>query len=138
VARDADGEHESWKIKLLIFVRATSRSVNVKTFNDDMQELQVIESKRNAIRKGLAFELLNAQDAVLCSYFVQRAEARGDCQVQVGNGTEVGHLQSQPYLSERADKSGGEEKIEKVVIQGLINPESRTCDGNLSRAPDPV
>jgi hypothetical protein len=48
------------------------------------------------------------------------------------------HLQSQPCLSERADKSGGEEKMENVVIQGLANPESRTCDGNLSRTPDPV
>jgi hypothetical protein len=35
-------------------------------------------------------------------------------------------------LSERANKSGGEEKMEKVVIQGLANPESGTCDGNLS------
>jgi hypothetical protein len=33
-------------------------------------------------------------------------------------------LQSQPCLSERANKSGGEEKMEKVVIQGLANPES--------------
>ena len=63
--------------------------LNGKTFNDNMQELQVIESKRNAIRKGLAFELLNAQDAALCSYFAQSAEARGDRQVQVGNGTET-------------------------------------------------
>jgi hypothetical protein len=89
VARDADGENEGWKIKLLIFVEGTSGSVNVKTFNDNMQELQVIESKKNAIRKGLAFELLNAQDAVLCSYFAQRAEARGDRQVQAGNGSET-------------------------------------------------
>ncbi len=43
--------------------------MNVKTFNDNLKELQVIESKWNAIRKGLAFELLSAQDAVLCSYF---------------------------------------------------------------------
>jgi len=56
--------------------------VNVKTFNDNLKELQVIESKWNAIRKGFAFELLSAQDAVLCSYFAQRAEARGDRQVQ--------------------------------------------------------
>jgi hypothetical protein len=28
-----------------------------------MKELQVMESKRNAIRKGLAFELFNAQDS---------------------------------------------------------------------------
>ena len=89
MATDADDENEGWKIKLLIFVRGTGRSVNVKTFNENMQELQVIESKRNAIRKGLAFELLNAQDAVLCLYFAQRAEARGDRQVHVGNGTET-------------------------------------------------
>jgi hypothetical protein len=61
----------------------------VKTFNDNTRELQVIESKRNAIRKGLAFELLNVQDAVLSSFFAQRAEARSDRQVQVGNGTET-------------------------------------------------
>jgi hypothetical protein len=71
----ADDENEGWKIKLLIFVGGTSGSVNVKTFNDNLQELQVIESKWNAIRKGLAFELLKTQDAVLCSYFAQRAEA---------------------------------------------------------------
>ena len=50
-------------------------------YNDNIQELKVIESKRNTIRKGLAFELFNAQDAVLCSYFAQRAEARGDRQI---------------------------------------------------------
>ena len=63
--------------------------MNVKTFNDNMNELHVIESKRNAIKKGFAFELLNAQAAVLCSYFAQRADAWGDRQVQVGNGNEV-------------------------------------------------
>ena len=65
MARDADDENKGWKIKLLIFVVRISGSVNVKTFNDNMQDLQVIESKRNAIRKGLAFELLNAHDEVL-------------------------------------------------------------------------
>jgi hypothetical protein len=57
----------------------------------------------------------------------------------LGEGRTKVHLQSQPCLSERADKRKGEEKMEeKVVIQGLANPESRTCDGNLSRTPDPV
>ena len=45
--------------------------VHVKTFNDNLKELQVIESKRNAIGKGLVYELLNAQEPVLCS-FVRR------------------------------------------------------------------
>jgi hypothetical protein len=51
VARDADGENEGWKIRLIIFVGGTSGSVNLKTFNDNMEELQVMESKRNAIQK---------------------------------------------------------------------------------------
>ena len=71
MAEDADGgEIKGWKIKLVIFVGGTCGSVNVKRFNNNMNELHVIESvesKRNTIRKGLAFELMNAQDAVLCS-----------------------------------------------------------------------
>ena len=52
-------------MKLIIFVGGTCGSVNVQTFNDNLEELHVIESKRNAIRKGLVYELLNAQDMVL-------------------------------------------------------------------------
>jgi hypothetical protein len=106
VARDADDENEGWKIKLLIFVGGTSGSVNVKTFNDNLTELQAIESNWNAIRKCLAFELLNAQDAVQCSYFAQRAEARGDRQVQVGDGIVtfqgLGNFKCQTYLRDEA------------------------------------
>jgi hypothetical protein len=54
--------------------------VNLQIFNDNLKELQVLESKRNAIRKGLVYELLNAQDTVLCSYFAQRSGERSDCQ----------------------------------------------------------
>ena len=61
----------------------------MKTFNDNMNELHIIESKRNAIRKGLVFELLNAQDTVLCSYFAQRSGERSDRQVQEGNGNDI-------------------------------------------------
>ena len=56
--------------------------MNVKSFNDNMNELHVIELKRNAIRKGFAFELLNAQDAVLCSYFAKRSGERNERQMQ--------------------------------------------------------
>jgi hypothetical protein len=65
---------------LIIFVGGTNGSVNVQIFNDNLKELQVLESKRNAIRKCLVYELLNAQDTVLCSYFVQRSGERSDCQ----------------------------------------------------------
>ena len=80
VAGEAGGENEGWKIELIIFVGGTSGSVNVQTFNDNLKALQVLESKRNAIRKGLVYELLNAQDTVLCSYFVQRSGEKSDCQ----------------------------------------------------------
>ncbi len=58
----------------------TSGSVHVQTFNDNLEDLHVIESKRNAIRKGLVYEMLNAQDTVLCWYFAQRSGERSECQ----------------------------------------------------------
>ena len=60
VAGEAEGENGGWKIKLIIFVGGTSGSVDVQIFSDNLKELQVLESKRNAIRKGLVYELLNA------------------------------------------------------------------------------
>ena len=50
---------------MIIFVGGTNGSVNVQIFNDNLKELQVLESKRNTIRKGLVHELPNAQDTVL-------------------------------------------------------------------------
>jgi hypothetical protein len=75
VSGDAEGENGGWKIKLIVFVGGTSGSVNgstcapheKQTFNDNLKEIHVIESKRNAIRKGLVYGLLNAQDTVLRS-----------------------------------------------------------------------
>ena len=58
--------------------------MHAQTLNDSLSELQVIESKRNAIRKGLVYELLNAQDKVLCSYFAQRSGERNEWQNQGG------------------------------------------------------
>ena len=56
----------------------TCESVHVQTFNNNLKELGVVESQRNAIRKGFVHELLNAQDTVLCSYFAQRSGAKVD------------------------------------------------------------
>jgi hypothetical protein len=59
VAKDAQGENGGWKIKLIVFVGGTGRSVNVKSFNDNMNELHVIESKRNFMslsRRGMQSE----------------------------------------------------------------------------------
>jgi hypothetical protein len=51
---------------------------NIDTFNNNLKELVVIESKRSTIRKGFVHELLNVQDTVLCSYFAQRSGAKGE------------------------------------------------------------
>ncbi len=74
---------------MIIFVGGTNGSVNVQIFNDNLKELQVLESKRNAIRKGLVYELLNAQDTLLYSYFAQRSGERSDCQNLGGTVDEV-------------------------------------------------
>ena len=56
----------------------TCGSVHAQTFNNNLKELGVVESKRNTVLKGLVHELLNAQDTVLCSYFAQRSGERGE------------------------------------------------------------
>ena len=67
----------------------TGSSVHALALNDNLKELQDIESKRNAIRKGLAYELLNALDTVLFSYFAQRSGERNEWQNQGGAAEEV-------------------------------------------------
>ena len=89
VAEEATGENKGWKIKLIIFVGGTCGSVHTQTFNNNLKELGVVESKRNSIRKGLVYELLNAQDTVLCSYFAQRSGERGTSWRGAGNVEEV-------------------------------------------------
>jgi hypothetical protein len=77
-------DHMGWKIKLIIFVEGTCGSVHTQTFNNNLKELGVVESKRNIIRKGLVHELLNAQDTVLCSCFAQRSGERDASRSETG------------------------------------------------------
>ena len=51
--------------------------------------MEVIESKKNAIKKTLVYELLIAQDTVLCSYFAQRSGERNEWQNQGSVAEEV-------------------------------------------------
>ena len=60
VAGEAEGESAGWKVKLIIFVGGTYGSVHVQTFNNNLKELGVVESKRSTIRKGFVHELRNA------------------------------------------------------------------------------
>ena len=85
----ADGESGGWKIKLIVFVGGTCGSVHAQTFNNNLKELGAVESKRNTVRKGLVYELLNAQDTVLCSYFAQRVGTKNDGCGQKSEGEEI-------------------------------------------------
>ena len=71
------------------FVEETSLRWQPASAGSDPQDLQVIESKRNAIRKGLVYEMLNAQDTVFCSHFARRSVERNERQNQGGVVEEV-------------------------------------------------
>ena len=60
VAKKAEGESAGWTVKLIIFVGGTCGFVHVQTFNSNLKELGVVESKRNALRRRFVHELLNA------------------------------------------------------------------------------
>ena len=111
VAKGAKGENAGWTIKLIIFVGGTCGSVHVQTFNNNMRELGVVESKRNTIRRGFVHELLNAQDTVLCSYFAQRMGTRSDGWDRKGNGDEIfqGLERFERQLGESSGKERGQE-----------------------------
>ena len=50
--------------------------LNAMALSKNLKELQVLGSKHDTIRKGLVYELLSAQDKVLCSYHAQRGGQR--------------------------------------------------------------
>ena len=89
VAKEAERESAGWTVKLIIFVGGTCGSVHVQTFNSNLKELGLVESKRNTIRRGFVHELLNAQDTVLCSYFAQRMGTKNDGCGQKSEGEEI-------------------------------------------------
>jgi len=62
----------TWNAKLITFVGGTCGSVNETAFRNNLKELQVLGRMHDIIRKGLVYELLSAQDKVLCSYYAQR------------------------------------------------------------------
>ena len=53
----------------LIFVGGTSGPVHVMTFNDNLKEHEVTESKRNAIRKGLVYVDQTTKNGPWTRYF---------------------------------------------------------------------
>jgi len=66
----------TWNAKLITFVGGTCGSVNEMALRKTLKELQVLGRMHDTIRKGLVYELLSAQDKVLCSYYAQRGGQR--------------------------------------------------------------
>ena len=109
VAGEAEGEIRGWKIKLIIFVGGTCGSVHTQTFNNNLKELGVVESKRNIIQKGLVHELLDAQDTVLSSYFVQRSGERDASRSEIGMWKKLSRA-GQFHLKFGVRRRGGQRK----------------------------
>ena len=112
MAGEADGEYGGWKIELIVFVGGTGGSVHAQSFNYSLKELEVVESKRNTIRKGLVPELLNTQDTVLCSYFAQRSGERVRVVAEKYSGGAELRTESceQSQVSKVTQKKGGSKR----------------------------
>jgi hypothetical protein len=64
--------NQGWTAKQITFVEGTCGSVNVTSFEENLQELQVLESKRGKMRAELARKLLEAHDTVYRRYYVAK------------------------------------------------------------------
>ena len=66
-------EGGEWRVTLVVFVGGMPRCgpVEENVFNANMELMGVIENERNVIRKRHVWKLLEEQDRVLRSYYVQ-------------------------------------------------------------------
>ena len=60
---------QGWKAKQISFVSGTCGLVNVTSFEANLKELQVLESKWGKMRAELARKLLEEQDTVFRRYY---------------------------------------------------------------------
>ena len=89
----AVGQVKTWKVKQIVFVGGTCGSIHVESFNGNMKALGVLESKWDPIRKKLVRRLLEEQDKVLRSYFVQTGGTRkGEDRSNCKGREQVGHV----------------------------------------------
>ena len=61
-------EGQGWTAKQITFVGGTCGSVNVTSFEENLKELQILESKWGKMRADLARKLLEEQDTVFRRY----------------------------------------------------------------------
>ena len=69
---------------MIIFVGGTNGSMHVKTFNDNLKEHEVTESKRNAIRKGLVYVQLMRKTQLYAR--IWRREIESEVTMNTKNG----------------------------------------------------
>ena len=62
-------QDQGWTAKQITFVGGTCESVNVTSFEENLKELQVLESKWGKMRADLARKLLEEQDTVFRRYY---------------------------------------------------------------------
>ena len=62
-------QNQGWTAKQITFVGGTCGSVNVTSFEENLKELQVLESKWGKMRADLARKLLEEQDTVFRRYY---------------------------------------------------------------------
>ena len=60
---------QGWTAKQITFVKDTCGLVNVTSFEENLKELQVLESTRGKMRADLARKLLEEQDSVFRQYY---------------------------------------------------------------------
>ena len=60
---------QGWTAKQIMFVGGTCGSVNVTSFEENLKERQVLESKWGKMRADLARKLLEEQDTVFRRYY---------------------------------------------------------------------
>ena len=62
-------QDQGWTAKQITFVGGTRGSVNVTSFEENLKELQVLESKWGKMTADLARKLLEEQDTVFRRYY---------------------------------------------------------------------
>ena len=65
-----------WEVEQLVLVGGTCGSVTAETFNQNLQLLEVPESKWSRLRQRMARRLLEEQDTVLSAYFAQKHDKK--------------------------------------------------------------
>ena len=83
----AIGSRKGWQIQQLVFVGGACGSVGQDSYNENLKVLEVQEGKWEMIRRKMTRRLLEEQDKILRSYFVQKYDREPKREEQTGHTT---------------------------------------------------